>query len=92
MITACRHLLSSMFMIRTQISMTGEQAEGLRRLADLRRRSQAALMRDALDALITDSDRSRRIARARLAVGAFHSGSAGTSIDHDAALDDAFAT
>lgn len=78
-------------MIRTQISMTDEQAEGLRRLAELRRRSQAALMRDALDALIVDSDRSRRIARARLAAGAFHSGSVGTSVEHDAVLADAFA-
>ncbi|MEO8264868.1 MAG: ribbon-helix-helix protein, CopG family [Ilumatobacteraceae bacterium] len=77
-------------MIRTQISMTDEQAEGLRRLAELRCRSQAALMRDALDVLIGDSDRSRRIARARLAVGAFHSGSADTSVEHDGALADAF--
>ena len=77
-------------MIRTQISMTDEQADGLRRLAELRRRSQAALMRDALDALIADSDRSRRIARARVAAGAFHSGSGDTSVEHDAALVDAF--
>lgn len=77
-------------MIRTQISMTDEQAEGLRRLAELRRRSQAALMRDALDALIVDSDRSRRIARARGAVGAFHSGASDTSFQHDAALVEAF--
>ncbi len=77
-------------MIRTQISMTDEQADGLRRLAELRRRSQAALMRDALDSLIADSDRSRRIARARLAAGAFHSGAGDTSVEHDAALVDAF--
>lgn len=77
-------------MIRTQISMTDEQADGLRRLAELRRRSQAALMRDALDTLIADSDRTRRIARARLAAGAFHSGSTETSVGHDAAVVDAF--
>jgi hypothetical protein len=77
-------------MIRTQISMTDEQADGLRRLAEMRRRSQAALMRDALDALIADSDRARRIARARHAAGSFHSGSSETSVEHDAALTDAF--
>ncbi len=70
--------------------MTDEQAEGLRRLAELRRRSQAALMRDALDDLIADGDRNRRVARARLAAGAFHSGSADTSVQHDAALAEAF--
>ena len=70
--------------------MTDEQAEGLRRLADVRRRSQAALMRDALDDLIADGDRSRRIGRARLAAGAFRSGSVDTSAEHDAALADAF--
>ena len=77
-------------MIRTQISMTDEQADGLRRLAELRRRSQAALMRDALDTLMTDGDRSRRIARARLAAGAFHSRE--VSVEHDAAVADAFST
>ena len=77
-------------MIRTQISMTEEQAEGLRRLAELRRRSRAALMRDALDELIGDSDRSRRVARARVAAGAFRSGGSETSVEHDAALVDAF--
>jgi hypothetical protein len=79
-------------MIRTQISMTDEQADGLRRLAELRRRSQAALMRDALDTLMTDGDRSRRIARARLAAGAFHSGSREISVEHDEAVADAFST
>ncbi len=70
--------------------MTDAQAEGLRRLAELRRRSQAALMRDALDDLIADGDRGRRIERARQAAGAFHSGSADTSVEHDAAVTEAF--
>ena len=78
-------------MIRTQISMTPDQADALRRLAALRRRSQAALLRDALDGLLGDEERSRRIARARRVIGAFRSGSADTSVEHDAALDDAFA-
>jgi predicted transcriptional regulator len=72
--------------------MTDEQAEGLRRLAELRRRSQAALMRDALDDLIADEDRSRRIERARRAAGAFRSGTHRTSERHDEVVVDAFST
>ena len=77
-------------MIRTQISMTKQQAEGLRRLAAIRRRSQAALLRDALDALLADDQRSRRLAAARAAIGAFRSGTSDTSARHDDALADAF--
>lgn len=47
-------------------------------------------MHDALDLPTADSDRSRRIARARVAVGAFHSGADDTGIKHDAALVDSF--
>jgi hypothetical protein len=77
-------------MIRTQISMTDEQAKGLRRLAAIRRRSQAALLRDALDALLEDDQRSRRLAAARAAIGAFRSGTSDTSERHDEALAEAF--
>ncbi|MBK5221920.1 MAG: ribbon-helix-helix protein, CopG family [Acidimicrobiia bacterium] len=79
-------------MIRTQISMTEQQAEGLRRLAALRRRSQAALLRDALDSLLGDDGRVDAVERARSAIGAFRSGTATTSVDHDAVLDDAFSS
>ncbi len=68
--------------------MTEEQADGLRRLAGLRRRSQAALIRDALDALLAEDARRRRAARARQAIGAFHSGRDDTSEHHDAAFAD----
>jgi hypothetical protein len=76
--------------IRTQISMTEEQAEGLRRLAAARRRSQAALLRDALDALLEADRRERRLERARRSIGAFSSGYSNTSEDHDEALVEAF--
>ena len=72
--------------------MTAEQAEALRRLAAVRQRSQAALMRDALDALTADVELTRRIERARRAVGAFRSGTTHTSADHDAALVEAYRT
>lgn len=77
-------------MIRTQISMTEQQAEGLRRLAALRNRSQAALLRDALDNLLDDDHQARLLQRARAALGAHRSGGSDTSEQHDAALEGAF--
>lgn len=70
--------------------MTPEQAEALRRLAALRRRSQAAVLREALDALVRDDEVSRRVGRARQAFGAFRSGTTDTAEVHDAALAAAF--
>jgi hypothetical protein len=77
-------------MIRTQISMTEEQAAALRRLAAVRKRSQAALLRDALDSLVDDDELTRRIERAYSIVGKYRSGHSTTSEQHDAALDEAF--
>lgn len=77
-------------MIRTQISMTEQQADALRRIAALRDQSQAAVLRDALDSLVDADVRATRIARARRAMGAFRSGTTRTSIDHDEVLDAAF--
>jgi hypothetical protein len=79
-------------MVRTQISMTEQQAIALRRLAALRQRSQAALLRDALDAYVDDDERVRRLERARGAVGAFASGHANTSERHDEVLTEAFSS
>ena len=70
--------------------MTQEQAEALRRVAATRRISQAAVLRDALDVVVASEERTRRIDRAMRALGSFNSGTAGTSVEHDAALDDAF--
>jgi predicted transcriptional regulator len=79
-------------MIRTQISMTDEQQEALRRLAAARRVSQAAVFRDALDTILAHQRRGNRIERARAAIGAYRSGQPNLAVDHDAALDDAFST
>ena len=49
-------------------------------------------MRAAIDALIADAELTRRIERARRAVGAFRSGTTHTSADHDAALVEAYRT
>ncbi|HEU5301298.1 MAG TPA: ribbon-helix-helix protein, CopG family [Acidimicrobiia bacterium] len=79
-------------MRRTQISMTDEQAEALRRLSALRERSQAALLRDALDTLLEADARAARAERARSVVGSFRSGVKTTSEHHDEALDDAYSS
>lgn len=77
-------------MVRTQISLTEQQAEGLQRLAAARRRSQAALIREALDELLAREDRLVRIERARQAIGRYGSGRRHTAVEHDAALEEAF--
>ena len=78
-------------MIRTQISMTEDQAKGLKRMSQLRQKSQAAVLRDALDQVLGDEARLVRIERARDAIGRFRSGERSTSVDHDAVLADVFA-
>ena len=77
--------------IRTQISMTEQQQEALQRLAAVRKVSQAAVLRDALDSLIDQDARVRRLAQARQVAGRYRSGHSTTSVDHDGALDEAFA-
>lgn len=77
-------------MIRTQISITEEQAERLRDLARERNVSQASLMREALEVLLAEDDLSQRVRRARRPVGIYRSGHSGTAVQHDEALDDAF--
>lgn len=77
-------------MIRTQVSLSEEQAERLRVRAAARGVSQAALVRHALDAYLDNEELSLRVRRARSPVGAFRSGCASLSEDHDEALDEAF--
>lgn len=49
-------------------------------------------MRDAIDALVGDDERSRRIERARRPVGAYRSGRTNTAEKHDEALEETFGT
>lgn len=77
-------------MIRTQISMTERQAKRLRELAAARNASQAALLREALDALLDEDERVRRLRRALEPVGRYRSGDPDVALDHDEALTDAF--
>lgn len=76
-----------MRMIRTQISLTEEQMDGLRLLAREQNRSIAAVLRDAVD-IVLKSDSVRD--RALLAIGAHESGHEDVSVRHDAHLEDAF--
>ena len=74
--------------IRTQISLTEAQMERLRREARRRHTSIAAIIRDAVDATVTDED-SDLLARQRRAfglAGAFSSGRSDTSERHDEVL------
>lgn len=78
-------------MIRTQVSLRGEQMEALRRLAHERGVSIAALVRDAVDRLLTTSRSPAEGRAAALAiVGAFESGEPDISERHDEYLDEAF--
>ena len=77
-------------MIRTQISITEEQQEALQRLAAARKVSQAAVLRDALDLVIGEDVRLRRLERARQLAGKYQADDDKHYVDHDAALDDAF--
>ena len=76
--------------------MTEEQAEGLRRLAALRQKSQSALLRDALDQLLADELRQRRIELARDVIGKYSSHDVDDRTDvaehHDDALDEIYLT
>jgi predicted transcriptional regulator len=79
-------------MIRTQISLSSEQAERLRRLAAVRERSQASLLREAVDLLYDSDERLAAIDRARQPIGAYSSGHRDTADRHDDVLDEAFRT
>lgn len=80
-------------MERTQISLTAEQAARLRRIADRRGTSMAALIREAVDRVLPDDDSvddEERWSRALLAVGAFSGEPGNVSGEHDRYLEEAF--
>ena len=78
-------------MIRTQIQLTEAQLERLKRLAAERGVSIAAIVREAVDRLGTDSERHARRQRALSVVGKYRSDGAGDIAErHDEYLADAF--
>jgi hypothetical protein len=74
--------------IRTQISLTVAQMDRLRREAKRRHTSIAAIIRDAVDATVTDGDSDRLTMQQRAfgLAGAFSSGRSDTSERHDEVL------
>jgi hypothetical protein len=75
-------------MIRTQISLTEHQMRRLRRVAQERKSSIAAVIRDAVDQIVPDEEQDRidRQRRAFRLAGAFASGSRDTAERHDDVL------
>lgn len=80
-------------MVRTQIQLTKEQAEKVKKLAAEKHTSVAELIRQAVDILIKSnvavSEAERRM-RAIAAVGRFRSGVGDLSKAHDEYLDEAY--
>ncbi len=77
-------------MVRTQISLTEEQAARLKRVAQERGVSMAAVIRDAVDAVVPDSDREEKWARALAVVGKHSGGEGNVAEEHDRYLAEAF--
>ncbi|MDP2755160.1 MAG: ribbon-helix-helix protein, CopG family [Nitrospirota bacterium] len=80
-------------MIRTQIQLTENQAETIRKIAKSRHLSVAELIRQAVDNLIRSTvlvDIEERRKRAIEAAGRFSSGLSDLSAEHDKYLEEAF--
>lgn len=80
-------------MVRTQIQLTEEQAEQVRRLAAQKGVSMAEIVREAVDRYVQESgivDEAQLDARAMAVIGRFASGSRDVSVAHDRYLDEAF--
>jgi predicted transcriptional regulator len=74
-------------MIRTQIQLPEDTMRAIKRLAAQRKTSIAALVREAVEALVTGqrvASADDRRARARAAAGRFRSGRGDLSLRHDA--------
>jgi Arc/MetJ-type ribon-helix-helix transcriptional regulator len=80
-------------MVRTQIQLTEEQVNSLKRLANKLHVSLAELVREGVDAVLRSSGETteeERKRRAIAAAGRFRSGSRDLSTKHDAHLVKAF--
>jgi hypothetical protein len=77
-------------MIRTQVQLTAEQAESLRRVAARRGISVSALVREGVERVLGDDQPDRRMERALAAVGRFASGKRDVSREHDRDLAEAY--
>ena len=77
-------------MIRTQVQLSEQQAEKLKRIATRRGVSMAEVIREAVDRLPDRDDPAERWARARSVLGTFHDveGRTDVSVRHDEYLAD----
>ncbi len=74
-------------MIRTQIQLTERQVAALKHVARDRRVSMAAVIRDAVDRVVEETDRRATVERAIAAIGGFAGGAGDIARDHDRYLD-----
>ncbi len=80
-------------MIRTQIQLTREQFDAVKRMAASRNISSAEVIRQAIEALLKSRGRleeGQKRSRALRAAGAFRSGKRDISKNHDAYLAEAY--
>lgn len=80
-------------MVRTQIQLTDEQAQAIKKLAGARGISMAELIRQAVERILEsnpDIDRQERIRRARDIAGKFCSAESDVSRRHDAYLEETY--
>ncbi len=80
-------------MVRTQIQLTEEQADSLRKIAAARRLSLAEVIRQSLELYLADANRcpdARIRERALEVIGKYSSGLSDISSDHDRYLEDAY--
>lgn len=78
-------------MVRTQIQLTAEQIEALRRLGAQRHQSMAELIRESVDQMLKQYDRAARAQRFLKVAGKFSSGLNDVSVNHDKYLAEDFA-
>ncbi len=69
--------------MRTQVQLTEEQADRLKRLATERGMSLAALVREAVDRTLTEGDWQEKRRRALAVVGKYSSGRSDIAVNHD---------
>lgn len=74
-------------MIRTQISLTEEQMQALRREASRRHTSIAAIVRKAVDVELGEEERQERLRAIMSVVGKYRSGHSDIGLKHDLYLD-----
>jgi len=82
-----------MDMVRSQIQLTERQQEALRELSSATGKSMAELVRESVDQFLAERprpNRQERLQRALRVAGAFRSGTADGSSDHDRHVAEAF--